>query len=337
MIAAVISATYHSPQRGSRAVRRSARSAVTSRLAIPAPPTASCISPMSQRDAVHAHQEGRAEGGQGVGPDPDAARRRQDQQEARLAQQEAIEPSAWADAAVTTRVPLPRTSSATGASSRPTAPMMPKVQRQPSADPSSPPPRKPIRLASGTDSVSSAERSAAALGREIARDEGVGGGRAAGLPHGHPHARERQLPAVLGKAAEHGDDAPQAEASGDHQAIAAPVGHPGESDTHQGVDHQKAETVDQTNRGVRQVQVALDRLDHDRREEPVDDVDHVDERQQQHGAPDTCAGRSRALIGVRQGNCPRVLTVAAAATLRRRRRCLYDQNRTATSAPAEIG
>lgn len=126
----------------------------------------------------------------------------------------------------------------------------------------------------------------------------MGGRGAAGFTDRDAHAGEGQLEPRLHRAAEHRHGAPQREAPGDHGAERATVGDARDRDAHHGVHDEESEPVDDTDCGVGQFKIVLDRLGQHRRQEPVDIVQGADQREHADSGPRPPRAVAVRVIGV---------------------------------------
>ena len=123
---------------------------------------------------------------------------------------------------------------------------------------------------------------ATALGREIVRDQRIGGRRAAGLSDADADPRQGQGGEVAGHAARHGEQAPNGAGRGDDPHSMRAVCKPGQWDAEGGVEQGEGQAGQHADLCVAQPQVLADRLGQDRQQLPVEKVEGVDRRQQDH-------------------------------------------------------
>jgi len=119
----------------------------------------------------------------------------------------------------------------------------------------------------------------AALRGEEVGDERVGGRAAGGLADPHADPREGELHEVLGEAAEARHHAPDRETDRDDRAAHAAVGPTRQRDPERRVEDREGEPGQEPHLGIRRAERGLDRLDQDRQNLPVDEVHHVDEKE----------------------------------------------------------
>jgi hypothetical protein len=131
----------------------------------------------------------------------------------------------------------------------------------------------------------------APLGREVVREQRVGGRAACGLADAHPDAGEGQLREALGQTREGGHGAPQDGAGGDHAAPWTPVGEAGDRDPGERVEDREGEAGEQPHRSVGHPELLLDRLDQDVQDLAIHEVEHVNREQERQHPVRVGAGR----------------------------------------------
>ena len=117
-------------------------------------------------------------------------------------------------------------------------------------------------------------------------DQRMGRGIAAGLAEADPKPREGQRCKAAGRAAKGGESAPQRQRDRHDGGPAPAVGEPGDRDAEHGVEDHEHRAGQDADRGVRDVQVFLDRLDQDRQHLPVEEAQRIgDHEHREHVAP----------------------------------------------------
>ena len=127
-----------------------------------------------------------------------------------------------------------------------------------------------------------AERGGPPVGREVVRDQRVGGRAARRLPHADPDARQRELREVAGEPRRHRHGAPDREADGDDGAAVAAIGPARDGNAREGVEEREREADQEPHGRVGYAELGLDRPDEDREHlaiDEVDDVDHEEDRE----------------------------------------------------------
>ncbi len=124
------------------------------------------------------------------------------------------------------------------------------------------------------------QRAGAPLRRVDVGNDRVRRRAAAGLSHADADPGQEQLRVVLDEAAHRGHEAPDADGEGHDVAPIAGVGPARDRNAGGHVEERKGEAGEQTQLGVGQPEVRLDRLLQDRQQLTIDEVEGVDDRQQ---------------------------------------------------------
>jgi hypothetical protein len=127
---------------------------------------------------------------------------------------------------------------------------------------------------------------------------------AGGLADAHADPRDREVAEAPREARGRGHHAPGGAAHGDDRAPDAPVGEARDRDAGEGVEHREGAAGQEAHRRVGDAELAADRLDQDREDLAVDEVEDVDDEQEPEdparlGPPGR--GRCRALLAGRHG------------------------------------
>lgn len=122
------------------------------------------------------------------------------------------------------------------------------------------------------------------LGEHVAEHR-VGRGRQGRFANADANAREEHVQEVLAQAAGCGRQAPEHHADGDDLRPAEAVGQIGDGHAHEGVEQRKSQPVQQAELGVADLQVGLDRFDHQRQDLPIHKRKDVGDHAQGHHVP----------------------------------------------------
>ncbi|MDR8997394.1 hypothetical protein FEP67_03525 [Burkholderia multivorans] len=115
------------------------------------------------------------------------------------------------------------------------------------------------------------DRAAELLLRKVVGEHRIGAGRQRGFADADAHARDEHVHEVLAEPAQRGRDAPQRDAERDDARARIAIGEIGDGQPHHGVEQREREAVQQTELRIGQMQVALDRLDHQHEHLAIDE------------------------------------------------------------------
>ena len=121
------------------------------------------------------------------------------------------------------------------------------------------------------------DRAPELLLREVVGEHRVRAGRQRGFAHTDAHPRDEHLHEMLAGSARGGCDAPQRDAERDDPRPRVTIGEIGDGQPHHRIEQREREAVQQAELRVGQVQVALDRLDHQHEDLAVDEREDVRE------------------------------------------------------------
>ena len=133
------------------------------------------------------------------------------------------------------------------------------------------------RLAERNAEREQGQRKAALLGREVVRDDRVGGRGARSFANADADTRRKHLRIGVRHPAQRGEDAPEDRACAEDVLAAGTVCDRADNDAEDGVEESEVEPRHHPHLAVGETGVALDRLDQDRHQLPVEEVEYVDE------------------------------------------------------------